>query len=462
MKILIVHYSDDNFGDMLICNCFEQILRVVLENLGMEQDTCEISSMGLKHPDLKRVSEAQLICFAGGGLFGLSYLDFYEYLKQILETADQCHIPVIFSSMGVNNMDATNENDQRLKELLRMPCIRAISVRENPELFQDYAGDIQLQIKQVCDPAVWTKYVYSSVVAPVLEQKKQRKKKIVGINVVRSGLFADNGKKWYLKQEIEYLSTLKDLLEKEGYECKFYTNGSTFDHNTMLYLEHQCAVPENQIISVDTTKELVETIASFDMVAAIRMHSSIISYSMDIPVVNLVWNDKIPHFYEAIHRKEGAIYQEDWNAKKVYETLCQVEQGENYQADPEYLMSLYGYLFEAVRNVLGKETNREAYSFETVVAKLKSLDLSDEKDILDMKVKIYRGEDRYYHQFMSLREKEAEIKEFEKTCKSLEKQNKDLKNQNQKLQDKMNRIEQKFPIRVYRKFQKTIRKVKKL
>lgn len=45
------------------------------------------------------------------------------------------------------------------------------------------------------------------------------------------------------------------------------------------------------------------------------MHSSIISYALDVPSVNLVWNDKIPFFYQNIGYPDRAISIEDWNAE---------------------------------------------------------------------------------------------------------------------------------------------------
>lgn len=56
MKILVIHYNDDNFGDVLICNCFKQLLKVVLENLNIKNTEYEINVMGLKNPQLNMVA----------------------------------------------------------------------------------------------------------------------------------------------------------------------------------------------------------------------------------------------------------------------------------------------------------------------------------------------------------------------------------------------------------------------
>ena len=465
MRILIVHYNDDNFGDVLLCDCFEQILKVVLENLNISYNDYDIKVMGLKHSDMKLVAESDMICFAGGGLFGLSYLDFYEPLKDIIETAENNNIPVIFSSMGVNNMDATENNEDCLTELLKSSCIKAISVRENPELFKKYAGESELNIRQVCDPAVWTKYVYFNAIKDILEKKKNLDKKVIGLNVTRGGLFVDNGREWHLTNEVNYLYELKNIIEEVGYECKFYTNGSTLDNNVLFFLKNKFNIPEEQIVYIDSTKELVETIAGFDAVAAIRMHSSIISYSMDIPVVNLVWNDKIPLFYEAINRPNGAIYLEDWTAENVYKALADLEKSGQYYGDTNYYMTLYSYLYDTLEQLLNPEEKLPQYTFEEVKAKLQLIHMPRENEIFDMKTKLFCGERRYYGQFMKLRRRDKEIKnlkndleqqkdkytEQEKKLKSMKQSLKVSEKEIAKLQERLDRIDRMPVVRIYRK-----------
>ena len=56
------------------------------------------------------------------------------------------------------------------------------------------------------------------------------------------------------------------------------------------------------------------------------MHLSIISYALDVPSVNLVWNDKIPFFYQNIGYPDRAISIEDWNAEDVLKRLSEDEE----------------------------------------------------------------------------------------------------------------------------------------
>jgi len=116
------------YGDNLIRICFESLLKIVLKNHSISDYT--ISRMNLKNVDNDLLISSDIIFFAGGGLFGLSYLNFYQYLDKITQIANEHHIPVIFSSMGVNNMDITSETEDKLVNILKRKCIKAVSVRE--------------------------------------------------------------------------------------------------------------------------------------------------------------------------------------------------------------------------------------------------------------------------------------------------------------------------------------------
>ncbi|MBQ1412669.1 MAG: polysaccharide pyruvyl transferase family protein, partial [Clostridia bacterium] len=183
-NILVVSHVDDNFGDNLIRICFGRILSVVLQNLGLDQDKVTISYMALKEIDEAFVKNADIIAFAGGGLFGLSYLNFFDSLDRITLLAEEHQIPVIFSSIGINNMDVSTDNEHKLRAILQRKCIKAVSVRENLHIFREYAGQCDYEICKVCDPAVWTKYVYHSQ----LDHLPSHPQPLVGINVVRGGL----------------------------------------------------------------------------------------------------------------------------------------------------------------------------------------------------------------------------------------------------------------------------------
>lgn len=437
MKILIVSYVDDNFGDNLIRICFENILKVVLKNLNIEN--YEISRMHLKKVDSSLICQSDIIFFAGGGLFGLSYLNFFDYLDEITRIADEHHIPVIFSSIGVNNMDATAENEDYLKNILKRKCIKYVAVRENISLFQSYAGsDSHFQVEQVCDPAVWTKYINFYQNSPNVENEKP----IIGINVVRGGLFKDNNKKWFLSDELNYLNDLRKLLDDAGIDYKFYTNGSFLDNNTLHYFAKEFSIPDEHLIFSHSTREFVQAIQSFDSIVAIRMHSAIVSYAFDIPSVCLIWNDKILLFYENINKNDYAISIDEWNANNVFEKVKLLLENKDFHKDEAYLMTVYQYLFKVLSQLYDKDSNM--FNFSQVAEEISKLNVPIDEDLFDYRLKCDKAEFHYLARFTELRESNKEIKALKNTVnekdKKISEQKQKIEIQAKKLDEQDNQI----------------------
>ncbi len=420
MNILVVWFADDNFGDNLIRICFEQLLRVVLKNLGKDEDEIHINRMPLKQIDRDLISESDVIYFAGGGLFGLSYLSFFAYLDEITRMAEERNIPVIFSSVGINNMDATEETEHKLVEILERRCIAAVSVRENLELFKSYAKNATFTIEAVADPVTWAKFVYGKVIENIPKQK------VVGINVVRGGLFGDNERHWKFAQEIAYLNALKEQLDAAGLSYKFFTNGSFLDNNALKYYAREHQIPAEQVILPNCSRDLVEAVAGFDFVAAIRMHATIVSYALEVPCVNLVWNDKIPFFYQNIGMPDRAIELADLQVEEIVSRI-QKEDG-SFAHDKNYLMTLYDYLYRVTANVIEADgTDREKYDFAQICKILEETEDVRQNDAYDFRLKLDKGQEMYLARFTEVKELKKEIKNLKK---KLEKRTKELERLN--------------------------------
>ena len=430
MNILIISYFDDNFGDMLIRTCFEGLLKVVLKNCN-ESDYL-ISCMPLKEIDEDKIKKSNIVFFAGGGLIGNSYLDFYKYVKEILDLCTNFNIPVYFSSIGINNMDdGSNEINNNLQKLLNSPCIKKIAVRENKDFFEKYSNKIK--ISEVCDPAVWVRYVYNII---------PKYNDVVGINVVRGGLFKDNNVDWKFKDEINYLISLKEMLEKENINYVFYTNGSFLDNVALRHIVKKYDIDKNHYKLINTSKELVEMVSNFKFVCSIRMHSAIISYSFGIPSINIMWNEKIKHFYKNIKREGDMFYIDEINLDKI---LQKIKNSKRFVPRKKYMMSLYFYLFE----IFCKNQNVEMFNFNRITEELKSYKIND--DCIDMFYKIKKGENIYLNKDDKFKKIEKELKitkkklvEKEIKIKKLDKKNKENQNIIQELTEKIININKKL------------------
>jgi len=409
LRIVIVSYVDDNFGDNLIRISFQALLEVALDDHGLSSDDYEIVPMPLKSVDEDVLGAADAIFFAGGGLFGLSYLNFFEHLEHITDVAERRGIPVVFSSMGLNNMDAEEGSVDAIAKIVTKPCVKAVAVRENLRLFKELVTDVPFEVRQVADPAVWTKYVYGMTdVVP---------DGTLGVNVVRGGLFVANQRQWGLTAEMTYLAGLQDHAEAAGLQAFFYTNGSLGDNNTLRYFAREHDISRDRVVLPQTTREVVEAIASRSAVASIRMHSSIIAYSFGIPTVALEWNDKLPHFYEAIGHPERVIPFGEWSPERSFDALRQA--GTAPEIDPryrEYAMSTYEYVFGAVgEHVLaGRSGTSSPRGFTAVADALVRRSRTIDEDEFDLRHKMGKAERAYLGSFIKIRESDRKIREYDK------------------------------------------------
>lgn len=356
--ITIVSYFDDNFGDMLIKNSFECLLKTALDNLDISD--YETRRMPLKRINVELLKKSNLICFAGGGLLGLSYLDFFDYVREIVEIAEDNGVPVIFSSVGINNMDYEEGDDKELKKLLSHRCIKAISVREQLEWFRKYSEGNSFSVEQVCDPAMWSKHIFRNSISDIGSSKT-----LVGINCVRGKLLRANGYGWTQKDQFDYLDKMIEIIENNGYKFILYTNGSVGDNLTLRTYAESRNIAEENVVMVHSSEQLVETISRCGFICAIRLHSAIIASALGIPVANVVWNDKVPCFYSAVGHPERAFSTEDMDYKK-YEGILKDTIGTIANPEEGYLMSLYRYIFTNVGQIFNADSTSKMYDFSEV------------------------------------------------------------------------------------------------
>ena len=270
---------------------------------------------------------------------------------------------------------------------------------------------------------------------------------------MRGGLFADNGKPWKLGDEMKYMNDMRTLLEERGVDYAFYTNGSFLDNNSLLYFAKEYEIPPERIIIPQSTRKLVETVYGFTSVAAIRMHSSIISYALSVPSVNLVWNDKIPFFYQNIGYPDRAVSFDDWSAEAAIKRLAEIDNDLGYEPDEAYMMSLYDFLLDLMGRFLGVDTEQiEKFDCGRVKTELMNDPVSLQEDLDELVLKVQKGEKHYLSRFVEMKKQDREFRQLKKDCEKKDREIKRLKRESEKL----NRL---LIVRVYKKLRSIKRKI---
>lgn len=380
--LLLTNRDSDNVGDQIIEICDIALIKTVMENLNIPQEDYRIINRAAsvvskkyvrtKDPALlatlhRLAQKVDLIIFGGAPLFNYKYQIFYERTAVTLEVAESYGTPVIFSAIGIEAYDEHDPKCQRLKAALNLDCVRQITTRDGIEELRKYKENSRMIIDRVSDPAVFSSQVFQEYT--VSSPKKDKKK--VGIFVFRANGFVDNNINVTKDDAAKLWLDIIHELERRGYEYTLLTSGNFGDEAFLDYLIRQYGVKEAKcVFNMNSPEKLMRKLSHFQAVISCRLHPSIISYSLGVPSVGLVWNPKISYFYECIGYPERKIEMEGIHASMVVDRVEQaMEQGVEKQED--YLQSVYQYLFQGIQNALSLETeNAKPYDYETLAQRI--------------------------------------------------------------------------------------------
>lgn len=400
IKILLLTNRDsDNIGDQVIEASDIALLHAVMSNLEISKHQYEINSraasivskkyMLTKDPELLKEAEseiasADLVLFGGAPVFNYGYQNFYERTAVTLELARKYNKPVIFSAVGVEAYNEKSAKCQRLKETLNFECVKQITTRDGLERLENYKENEQLTIGLVSDPAVFSATVFQpymrkdtkivtkkkfGIIPVKIEQpvKKPEKKKI-GIFVLRANGFTDNKVDFTREDAAQLWTDLIAELKARGYSYELITSGHFGDEAFLDYLIRYYNIPQSKcVFNMNMPETLMKKMSEYDGVISCRLHPSIISFSMNIPAVSLVWNTKVTGFYNGIGYPDRAIYREDFTAPAIVDRL-ELAMSQGIDKDENYLISVYQALFNGIRNVLFPEKREvEAYSYDALI-----------------------------------------------------------------------------------------------
>jgi len=340
-KILLLTFKDcDNVGDQIIEACSDRLLRLVLNDLGISDYIIDSLDIGTVSTD--RIKEYQMIVFGGGGIIKYRYQNFYKYISTILSVANRENVPVIFSSVGVEGYDFKDYRCRLLQEALNRPCVKQITTRDDLDSLNLYIKNPNVVTAFSADPAVYSSYVFGP--------SQSSPNKTIGLAVVRDGIFKANGLKWGKAEELEFWSNTIALLEKKGYDFRVFTTGHFGDEVFAINLMEKCGFDSDKVIwTVNSREKLIDEMQQMSGIIAFRLHAGIISYALNIPAVNLSWNNKVALFYKNVGLSERALEFTEWNAKIAVKRLEEAlsnhrERDKNFS----YMYSTYSTLFDGV------------------------------------------------------------------------------------------------------------------
>ena len=100
-----------------------------------------------------------------------------------------------------------------------------------------------------------------------------------------------------------------------------YTNGLKADNEFAKKLCEKYNYNKERLILPTSPEELIEVISGFKGAIATRLHSCIVAYSLNVPIIGLVWNKKLKMFGESIQYAERFFEVENFKAKEIIQEL---------------------------------------------------------------------------------------------------------------------------------------------
>ena len=443
--LLLTNRDSDNLGDQVIEVTDIQLISTVMQNLGISNYHITSRAAGIvtqkylktKDPELlegakKTIAKQDLIVFGGAPLFNYKYQTFYERTAVTLEMCEEYHKPVIFSAIGVEGYDEDNEKCQRLKKTLNFDCVKQITTRDDYESLTQFKEKEDMLIGKVSDPAVFTAPVFRNFVS----QEKQKK---ICVFVLRANGFKDNKVDFDRDASAKLWKDLADVLEARGYDYEFITSGHFGDEAFLDLLIKKYNLPESKcVFNMNAPDELIRRISSYEGVVSCRLHPSIISFSLDVPAVGLVWNSKVKFFYDSIGYGDRALEMEDITAEKVADALeMAISQG--VKKSPEYMMTVYQSLYSGIQKALGlAPEDSQMYTYEELLTHIPAWQGDSEAErALKLKRKYRRTYGKYNDIFEQSKKRGQEVKKLRAEVKKLKKQLEEQKTFMQKLKEKI-------------------------
>ena len=279
----------------------------------------------INHKFKTQLKDVDAIVFAGGGFLKFRTQGLNYYVEQIMKIARKNNIPVMMNGVGIEGYSETDIRCQRLKKAINQDCFKVITTRDDIDtLKNNYIVNPNIKIAHVGDPAIWVPECYNM-------KRNENPSNVVGINVIRGRVYQAYGN---TLSEFELLNFYKKLVqgvEERGWDWVLFSNGMAADQKfgAMLLRALGCSDRRKILPTANNSVEFLEQIRSFKLVFGARLHACITSYALDVPVVGLIWSEKLRIFADVIGKKDSFFEENELNIDNILDAM-EREMNSNY------------------------------------------------------------------------------------------------------------------------------------
>lgn len=294
----------------------------------------------------KQISCDQKTIFviAGGAMISNSWV-YALRLNEIVSYAEKSGGKVVFNSVGIEKTIAKSVTRFFYRKMLKKNAVVAFSTRDNSDEVKKLTNRKQFY-KQTADPGVFCSEAYG------VAKKTQE---IVGIGVISTQAYHSiskiNKKAKEISEDtlIEFWHNLIVELEKKHIKWKIFSNGGPKDYLMACKLIEKYNYPKEKLLELPLSPEqLVLQISGFSAIVAHRLHALIIATSLNIPVIPVVWSNKVQKFAELIKISNLAVWPDVNIVPKISEMLSDKDFKTNETAIKQLKTQAYEYIKDSI------------------------------------------------------------------------------------------------------------------
>ncbi len=363
MKVVITGLIDYiNYGDQFIARCVEYLVQQVKSDVELVELSFIYHTDSLPHKIMYKafkycqnkhdypkaykllrtmnktayenaIKDADAIIFAGGSFkYGTQLI--WAYYSIIVELANKYGIPVMFDAMNVQNYKDDDWRCVCLKQHLNYPSVKMFTSRDGMagvnRINQSYKTNSELLVFPAGDPAYWIKECYGI--------NKDNESKKIGINLIQTKNFVNYGGSLSNDDVMIIYERLITELVNNNYEYELFTNGLQGDYKMGLELKERLNEKGIRLLDIrvpQNDRDLVEIISQYKIIVGARLHACICAYSLDIPVVGIVWDEKLLHFSEMAKIENSFFDEKSLSGYTLYESVIKNMEREYDQVTKE-------------------------------------------------------------------------------------------------------------------------------
>lgn len=237
--------------------------------------------------------ETAAVIFFGGGIIKPGHsLQLGYCMEPYIRRANELGVPVMISAAGVDGYDADDDESRVFAEILNLPCVKTVTVRDDIELLRRvYVTSPEIRVRKVPCPTL--------LCGELFPMGTIREAGTIGLGVINAKKMTEIHPDFTEEKQIALWKGIIEEIEKRGCRWTFFANGLPADHKFAKQILKAMEKPvsgDTLLPNPQSLHQLLDSFNLFDGIVASRFHAAVPAYSYGVPFVELVWNIKQTHF----------------------------------------------------------------------------------------------------------------------------------------------------------------------